>query len=218
MGDARSPTASCQASQTASPGPPRKIRAWTMEIRSDIRVALKLRMVRFLITPFRSSVSLTVPGTESNAANTSGPGRPQRWPTPPLHLIQTRLGRASSGVRLVISDDHRGLVKAVGEQLWVLRGSAVASTSPGTPATSSPARRGAWSRPSSGRSSNKPDEASARAQLRRVVDGLEARFPAVASGQHQDVAQVQWAGSSRRPRQRPLRGRGRRNDPTQAPP
>jgi hypothetical protein len=108
-----------------------------MEIRSDIRVALKLRMVRFLITPFRSRVSLTVPGTESNAANTSGPGRPQRWPTPPLHLIQTRLGRASSGVRLVISDDHRGLVKAVGEQLWVLPGSAVASTSPGTPATSS---------------------------------------------------------------------------------
>jgi len=132
-------------------------------------------------------------GQSSIAANTSGPGRPQRWPTPPLHLIQTRLGRASSGVRLVISDDHRGLVKAVGEQLWVLRGSAVASTSPGTPATSSPARRGAWSRPSPGRSSSKPDEASARAQLRRVVDGLEARFPAVASGQHQDVAQDPWA-------------------------
>ena len=51
MGSGRCPliTAWSQTRPTASPGPPRKIRAWTMEIRSDIRVALKLRMVRFLM-------------------------------------------------------------------------------------------------------------------------------------------------------------------------
>jgi len=99
------------------------------------------------------------------------------WPA----FIRSLVERGLGGVRLVISDDHRGLVKAVHEQLL----------------------GAAWQRcrvhftrnaqdlvPRSGRSMiatvirsifEQPDEASARAQLRRVVDGLEARFPAVAA-------------------------------------
>jgi transposase-like protein len=98
------------------------------------------------------------------------------WPA----FIRSLVERGLNGVRLVISDDHRGLVKAVGEQLL----------------------GAAWQRcrvhftrnaqdlvPRSARSMvatvirsifEQPDEASARAQLRRVVDGLEARLPAVA--------------------------------------
>jgi putative transposase len=98
------------------------------------------------------------------------------WPA----FIRGLVERGLAGVRLVISDDHRGLVKTVHEQLL----------------------GAAWQRcrvhftrnaqdlvPRSARSMvatvirsifEQPDEASARAQLRRVVDGLEARFPAVA--------------------------------------
>jgi putative transposase len=88
--------------------------------------------------------------------------------------------RGLAGVRLVISDAHRGLVKAVREQLL----------------------GAAWQRcrvhftrnaqdlvPRSARGGiatvirlifEQPDEASARAELRRVVDSLRPRFPAVA--------------------------------------
>ena len=89
-------------------------------------------------------------------------------------------GRGLAGVRLVISDAHRGLVKAVEEQLL----------------------GAAWQRcrvhftrnaqdlvPRSARGGiatvirlifEQPDEAAARAELRRVVDSLRPRFPAVA--------------------------------------
>jgi len=99
------------------------------------------------------------------------------WPA----FIRGLVERGLHGVRLVISDDHRGLVKAVHEQLL----------------------GAAWQRcrvhftrnaqdlvPRSARSMvatairsifEQPDEASARAQLRRVVDGLATRFPAVAA-------------------------------------
>ena len=98
------------------------------------------------------------------------------WPAFIGGLTERGLG----GVKLVISDAHRGLVKAVGEQLL----------------------GAAWQRcrvhftrnaqdlvPRSARSIvatfirsifDQPDEASARAQLRRAVDGLQARFPKVA--------------------------------------
>ena len=98
------------------------------------------------------------------------------WPA----FIRALVERGLAGVRLVISDDHRGLVAAVHAQLL----------------------GAAWQRcrvhftrnaqdlvPRSARSMvatvirsifEQPDEASARAQLRRVVDGLAARFPAVA--------------------------------------
>ena len=98
------------------------------------------------------------------------------WPA----FIRTLVERGLAGVRLVISDDHRGLVKAVHEQLL----------------------GAAWQRcrvhftrnaqdlvPRSARGMvatiirsvfEQPDEAAAREQLRRTVDGLEVRFPKVA--------------------------------------
>jgi putative transposase len=106
----------------------------------------------------------------------SGNDEGSAWPAFIRRLVERGLG----GVRLVISDDHRGLVKAVHEQLL----------------------GASWQRcrvhftrnaqdlvPRSARSMvatvirsifEQPDEASARAQLRRVVDGLLERFPAVA--------------------------------------
>jgi transposase-like protein len=111
-------------------------------------------------------------GLELAAGNDEG----SAWPA----FIRDLVERGLHGVRLVISDDHRGLVKAVREQLL----------------------GAAWQRcrvhftrnaqdlvPRSARSMvatvvrsifEQPDEASAREQLRRVADGLEARFPAVA--------------------------------------
>jgi transposase-like protein len=99
------------------------------------------------------------------------------WPT----FVRSLVERGLSGVRLVISDDHRGLVKALREQLL----------------------GAAWQRcrvhltrnaqdlvPRSGRSMvasavrmilEQPDEAAAREQLGRVVEGLGPRFPAVAA-------------------------------------
>ena len=98
------------------------------------------------------------------------------WPA----FIRGLCERGLRGVRLVISDDHRGLVKAVREQLL----------------------GAAWQRcrvhatrnaqdlvPRSARSMvasairmifEQPDEASAREQVRRVIEGLRPRFPAVA--------------------------------------
>jgi transposase-like protein len=98
------------------------------------------------------------------------------WPA----FIGSLVERGLSGVRLVISDAHPGLVKAVREQLL----------------------GASWQRcrvhftrnaqdlvPRSARGMvatvirtifEQPDEASAREQLRRAVDGLEARFPKVA--------------------------------------
>jgi transposase-like protein len=98
------------------------------------------------------------------------------WPGFVRRLVE----RGLSGVRLVISDDHRGLVKTVEEQLlgasWqrcrvhFTRNAQdlVPRTARGMVAT---VIRSVF---------EQPDEASARAQLRRVVDGLEGRFPAVA--------------------------------------
>lgn len=99
------------------------------------------------------------------------------WPA----FVRSLVERGLSGVRLVISDDHRGLVKALREQLL----------------------GAAWQRcrvhltrnaqdlvPRSGRSMvasavrmilEQPDEAAAREQLGRVVEGLGPRFPAVAA-------------------------------------
>jgi transposase-like protein len=111
-------------------------------------------------------------GLELAAGNDEG----SAWPGFVRRLVE----RGLAGVRLVISDDHRGLVGSVEEQLL----------------------GAAWQRcrvhftrnaqelvPRSARSMiatvirsifEQPDEASARAQLRRVVDGLTERFPAVA--------------------------------------
>ena len=97
------------------------------------------------------------------------------WPA----FIASLTERGLTGVRLVISDDHRGLVRAVHERFL----------------------GAAWQRcrvhftrnaqdlvPRSARSMvatvirsvfEQPDEAAAREQLRRAVDGLRERFPKV---------------------------------------
>ena len=129
-------------------------------------------MAALVATGVAASGERRVLGLELAPGNDEG----SAWPA----FIRTLVERGLRGVRLVISDDHRGLVKAVGEQLL----------------------GASWQRcrvhftrnaqdlvPRSARSMvatvirsifEQPDEASARAQLRRVVDGLQARFPAVA--------------------------------------
>ena len=111
-------------------------------------------------------------GIELAAGNDEG----SAWPS----FIRSLVGRGLHGVRLVISDDHAGLVKAIREQLL---GSG-------------------WQRcrvhfsrnaqdlvPRSARSMiasavravfEQPDEAAAHDQLGHIAEGLQAKFPAVA--------------------------------------
>jgi len=129
-------------------------------------------MAALVATGVAHSGERRILGLELAAGNDEG----SAWPG----FIRSLVERGLAGVRLVISDDHRGLVKAVHEQLL----------------------GAAWQRcrvhctrnaqdlvPRSARSMvatvirsifEQPDEAQARAQLRRVVDGLHDRFPAVA--------------------------------------
>ena len=129
-------------------------------------------MAALVATGVAQSGERRILGLELAAGNDEG----SAWPG----FIRSLVERGLGGVRLVISDDHRGLVKAVHEQLL----------------------GAAWQRcrvhctrnaqdlvPRSARSMvatvirsifEQPDEAQARAQLRRVVDGLHDRFPAVA--------------------------------------
>jgi transposase-like protein len=129
-------------------------------------------MAALVATGVAATGERRVLGLELAAGNDEG----SAWPA----FIRGLVERGLAGVRLVISDSHRGLVKAVHEQLL----------------------GAAWQRcrvhftrnaqdlvPRSARSMvatvirsifEQPDEASARAQLRRVVDGLTERFPAVA--------------------------------------
>jgi len=130
-------------------------------------------MAALVATGVAASGERRILGLELAPGNDEG----SAWPA----FIRSLVERGLAGVRLVISDDHRGLVKAVHEQLL----------------------GASWQRcrvhftrnaqdlvPRSARSMvatvirsifEQPDEASARAQLRRVVDGLETRFPTVAA-------------------------------------
>ena len=129
-------------------------------------------MAALVATGVAHSGERRILGLELAAGNDEG----SAWPG----FIRSLVERGLAGVRLVISDDHRGLVKAVHEQLL----------------------GAAWQRcrvhctrnaqdlvPRSARSMvatvirsifEQPDEAAAREQLRRAVDGLEVRFPKVA--------------------------------------
>lgn len=129
-------------------------------------------MAALVATGVAATGERRVLGLELSPGNDEG----SAWPA----FIRGLVERGLHGVRLVISDDHRGLVRAVHEQLL----------------------GAAWQRcrvhftrnaqdlvPRSARSMvatvirsifEQPDEPSARAQLRRVVDGLAARFPSVA--------------------------------------
>jgi putative transposase len=111
-------------------------------------------------------------GLELAAGNDEG----SAWP----RFIRSLVERGLRGVRLVISDDHPGLVKAVREQLL----------GAGWQRCRVHCTRNAQDLvPRSARSMvasavrmvfEQPDEAAARAQLDRVIDGLRPRFAAVA--------------------------------------
>jgi putative transposase len=98
------------------------------------------------------------------------------WPT----FIRSLVERGLTGVRLVISDDHRGLVKAVREQLlgaaWQrCRVHCTRNAQDLVP-------RHARSMVASAIRSifEQPDERSAREQSGRVIESIRPRFPAVA--------------------------------------
>ncbi|MCI0345168.1 MAG: IS256 family transposase [Chloroflexi bacterium] len=106
----------------------------------------------------------------------SGNDEGSAWPG----FVRSLVERGLRGVRLVISDDHRGLVKAVQEELlgagWQrCRVHFTRNAQDLVP-------RSARSMVASAIRSifEQPDEASARQQLGRVVDGLRPRFGAVA--------------------------------------
>jgi putative transposase len=129
-------------------------------------------MAALVATGVASNGERRVLGLELSPGNDEG----SAWP----RFIRSLIERGLHGVRLVISDDHPGLVKAVREQLL---GSG-------------------WQRcrvhftrnaqelvPRSGRSMvasairsvfEQPDERSARGQLDRVIDGMAAGYPKVA--------------------------------------
>ncbi len=140
-----------------------------VKVRDDGRV---VNMAALVATGVDASGERRILGLELAPGHDEG----SAWPAFIAGLVE----RGLSGVRLVISDAHRGLVRAVHEQLL----------------------GASWQRcrvhftrnaqdlvPRSARSIvatfvrsifDQPDEDSARAQLRRAVDGLQARFPAVA--------------------------------------
>ena len=140
-----------------------------VKVRDDGRV---VSMAALVATGVAKSGERRILGLELAPGNDEG----SAWPA----FVRDLVDRGLSGVRLVISDDHRGLVKAVHEQLL----------------------GAAWQRcrvhftrnaqdlvPRSTRGMvativrsifEQPDEAAAREQLRRAVDGLQARFPRVA--------------------------------------
>jgi putative transposase len=140
-----------------------------VKVRDDGRV---VNMAALVATGVDTSGERRILGLDLAAGNDEG----SAWPAFIAGLVE----RGLSGVRLVISDAHPGLVKAVREQLL----------------------GASWQRcrvhftrnaqdlvPRSARSIvatfirsifDQPDEAGARAQLRQAVDGLEPRFPKVA--------------------------------------
>lgn len=129
-------------------------------------------MAALVATGVAMSGERRILGLELSSGNDEG----SAWPS----FIRSLVGRGLHGVRLVISDDHAGLVKAIREQLL---GSG-------------------WQRcrvhfsrnaqdlvPRSARSMiasavraifEQPDEAAAHEQLGHIAESLEARFPAVA--------------------------------------
>jgi putative transposase len=111
-------------------------------------------------------------GLELAAGNDEG----SAWPA----FIRGLVERGLSGVRLVISDDHRGLVKAAREQL--LGASWQRCRVHLTRNAQDLVPRHARSMVASAIRSvfEQPDERSAREQSGRVIESIRPRFPAVA--------------------------------------
>lgn len=129
-------------------------------------------MAALVATGVAASGERRILGLELSPGNDEG----SAWPG----FVRSLVERGLHGVRLVISDDHRGLVKAVREEL--LGAGWQRCRVHFTRNAQDLVARSARSMVASAIRSifEQPDEASARQQLGRVVDGLEARFPAVA--------------------------------------
>jgi putative transposase len=130
-------------------------------------------MAALVATGVAMSGERRVLGLELAAGNDEG----SAWPS----FIRSLVGRGLHGVRLVISDDHAGLVKAIREQLlgsgWQrCRVHLTRNAQDLVP-------RSARSMIASAVRSvfEQPDERSAHEQFGQVVGSLEARFPAVAA-------------------------------------
>jgi putative transposase len=129
-------------------------------------------MAALVATGVAASGERRVLGLELASGNDEG----SAWPA----FIRSLVERGLTGVRLVISDQHRGLVKAVREQLlgaaWQrCRVHCTRNAQDLVP-------RSARSMVASAIRSvfEQPDEASAREQSGRVIESLRPRFPAVA--------------------------------------
>ncbi len=129
-------------------------------------------MAALVATGVAHSGERRILGLELAAGNDEG----SAWPA----FIRSLVERGLSGVRLVISDDHRGLVKAVREQLlgaaWQrCRVHCTRNAQDLVP-------RNARSMIASAIRSifEQPDERSAREQSGRVIESIRPRFPAVA--------------------------------------
>ena len=129
-------------------------------------------MAALVATGVAMSGERRVLGIELSSGNDEG----SAWPT----FIRSLVGRGLHGVRLVISDDHAGLVKAIREQLlgsgWQrCRVHLTRNAQDLVP-------RSARSMIASAVRSvfEQPDERAARVQFGSVIDSLEPRFPAVA--------------------------------------
>jgi transposase-like protein len=140
-----------------------------LKVREQGRV---VSMAALVATGVAMSGERRVLGLELSAGNDEG----SAWPM----FIRSLVGRGLHGVRLVISDDHAGLVKAIREQLlgsgWQrCRVHLTRNAQDLVP-------RSARSMIASAVRSifEQPDERSAREQFGGVIDSLEPRFPAVA--------------------------------------
>jgi transposase-like protein len=129
-------------------------------------------MAALVATGVAMSGERRVLGVELSAGNDEG----SAWPA----FIRSLVGRGLHGVRLVISDDHAGLVKAIREQLlgsgWQrCRVHLTRNAQDLVP-------RSARSMIASAVRSifEQPDERSAHEQFGQVIDSLEPRFPTVA--------------------------------------
>jgi putative transposase len=131
-----------------------------------------LSMAALVATGVASTDERPVLGLELSPGNDEG----SAWP----RFVRSLVERGLHGVRLVISDDHQGLVVAVREQLlgsgWQrcrvhLTRNAQDLVPRAARSLVASAIRAVF---------EQPDEASAREQVRRVIEGLRPRFPAVA--------------------------------------
>jgi len=138
-----------------------------------VKAGRVVSMAALVATIVARSGERRILGLELAAGNDEG----SAWPA----FVKDLTERGLSGIRSVISDDHRGLVKAIHEQLL---------------GAASQRCRVHFTRnaqdlvPRSARGMiatiirsifEQPDETAAREQLRRAVDGLTERCPKVAS-------------------------------------